>query len=252
MNKYICCLILCSMLLLYCCRNRNPIPEESNQSNGYNTTLTADEKLKINALKGGFDTIIKYLQNQLINNPNLETHAKNQYQEIVTKYPEFIEWLSNNIQKKKELADAFTIVYNFLNAKRKLQTNKISTEQIIINTINCHLQTLQNQFNVQCNNNDYAYNKIPDINTKFKLYVSFDHLLQIIHQQKTNEKSFKNIIDSLLEPAYPIAILIGTDGLEATVRKKLNDSQRQGLDSLKAALNNKTILHNFLISNKKK
>ncbi|ATQ15320.1 Mlp family lipoprotein (plasmid) [Borrelia miyamotoi] len=243
MNKNISYLIIiCSMLLLYSCGDYNPIPEENNQKNGYNIALSADEQQKFNALKGGLDTIIKYLQNQLINNPRLETNKKNQYQKIINKYPDFIEWLSNNPDKQKELASDFVIVYEFLNEKRVQQASNLTNEQLIINTLNCAIQSQNNK----CNDNDYVYDEKENIFFKTYFHHFFHDFLIPMNNTKTNEEIFESM---KLEPYREIYNLIGMTRYEDKVRKTLNHNQKKGLDLLKEALISKKILYGLLISN---
>ncbi|WAZ72924.1 Mlp family lipoprotein (plasmid) [Borrelia miyamotoi] len=248
MNKYIYCLILCSMLLLYSCGDKNPMPNGNNLTNGFNTTLSADEKLKINALKGGLDTIVKACQNQLIDNSNLSTLEKNQYQKIVTKYPDFIEWLSNNPDKQKELANDFTIVYEFLNEKRIQQASNLTNEQLIINTLNC---AIQSQNNSKCNDNNYVYSDKENAFFEEVFYNFFNRFLIYMNNTKTNEEIFESM---KLKPYQGIYDLIGIEitKYEDKVRKTLNHNQKKGLNFLKEAFVNKTIFYNFLILNENK
>ncbi|ATQ15344.2 Mlp family lipoprotein (plasmid) [Borrelia miyamotoi] len=242
MVKFIYYLIMSCTLLLYCCLNRNPMPEGTNPNNDFNSikgdphiyidinTTLAEEEV-FSALKSGFDTIIT-------NTP--KGHKK-------TKYNNFITWLSNNPQKKKELANAFTIVYNFLDDRRKRQSSNLTTEQLIINTLKC---CVPKPVNAICNDNNHAYQTIPDIDgndLQNALHLNFTFLLQDIFSKNSNEEIFKITIDNLREPFIYIANFIGTDRLEQIIRQNhLNDSQKQGLDLLKAALNDKGKFHQFL------
>ncbi|WAZ72292.1 Mlp family lipoprotein (plasmid) [Borrelia miyamotoi] len=247
MVKFIYYLIMSYTLFLYCCLNRNPMPEGNNPKNDFNSikgdphiyidinTTLAEEEV-FNAFKSGLDTIVTNI-------------PKGQNK---TKYQGFIEWLSNNPQKKKELANAFSIVYNFLNDRRKRQSSNLTTAQLIINTLKC---CTPKPVSAICNDNNHAYQTILGIdrqNLQHALHLCFTFLLQDMFSKNSNEEIFKITIDNLREPFIYIANFIGTDRLEQIIRQNLNDSQKQGLDLLKAALNAKGKLHKFLQLNRDK
>lgn len=242
------------MLLLYSCGDRHPMPKGDNLTNGFKTTLSADEQQNFNTLKRILDIIIKYLQNQLIDNPNLKTLEKNQYQklqekqsqDIINKYPDFIEWLSNYPDKQKELANDFSIVYEFLNEKRIQQASNLTNEQLIINTINCDRQL---QDNDTCNDKDYMYTNNKNVFFGNNLYFYFYNFLIHMNNTKTNEEIFESM---KLEPYRNIDSLIGKNRYENAIRKTLNHNQKKGLNFLKEAFFPEIKLHNFLILNKNK
>lgn len=279
--------MLCSISLLCCCGEKNYMPEDNKPTNGSiiissstlpiennlinnsnmiqfgtktntnrATTLTADEEEKFNVLKSGFDIILKHMENELKDHkanikPLFEYHVE-EYENILSKYPGFIEWLSNNPQKKKELVNAFTYFYDFLNDQRIKQSSTFTNKQLLTNTLNCKLKAYQKS-NAQCNDNNYAYNNNSVRNFKGNIYSVFLQLLTEINTKNTNEEIFEAIIqDILLKPDSVIASLIGTDRLEAMIRReKLNDNQEKGLDFLKKAfinfINADYMLYTFLM-----
>ncbi|QFP42632.1 Mlp family lipoprotein (plasmid) [Borrelia miyamotoi] len=288
MNKYVYYLILCGTLLLHCCGERNTKPEGNKPTNGSTiissstlpiennlinnsnmtqigtktntnrtTTLTADdEEEKFNTFKSGLDIILKHMENELKDHkanikPLSEYHVE-EYENTLSQYPGFIEWLSNNPQKQKELANAFTYFYDFLNDQRIKQSSTLTNQQLLINTLNCNLKAYQKS-NAQCNDNNYAYNNNSVQNLKDKIYSVFLQLLKEINTKNTNEERLDAIIqDILLKPDSVIARLIGTDRLEAMIkREKLNDNQEKGLDFLKKAfinlVNADYMLYTFLL-----
>ncbi|WP_346313235.1 Mlp family lipoprotein [Borrelia miyamotoi] len=285
MVKFIYYLMICSISLLCCCGERNTTPEGNKPTNGSTTvfsstlpiennlinnsnmiqidtqtntttTLTAAEEEKFNALKSGFDIISKHMENELKDHkanirPLFEYNVK-AYENILSKYPDFIEWLSNNPQNKKELANAFTYFYDFLNDQRIKQSSTLTNKQLLINTLNCNLTAYQKS-NAQCNDNNYAYNNNSVRNLKDKIYSVFAQFLTRINTKNTNEEILEAIIqDTLLKPYFVIASLIGTDRLETMIRReKLNDNQEKGLDFLKKAfinlINADYMLYTFLL-----
>ncbi|WP_338321045.1 Mlp family lipoprotein [Borrelia miyamotoi] len=149
-------------------------------------------------------------------------------QNIVNKYPNFRTWLSNNSTKKKKLANAFTTIYNFLEEQRLLKSSNLSSEQLIINTLNCFSE---NKVNPQCNNTDYAY-----IDSNLHLKEVFHYLIMSLHIKNTNEEIFKNMQDILLSAKGYLNALIKSFEYEKILRPKLNYNQKQGLNFLKQAL----------------
>ncbi len=97
--------------------------------------LTPDEEKMFNSLINVFKYTIEKLNNEIQGCMNGNKSKCN----------DFFDWLSEDIQKQKELAGAFTKVYNFL--KSKAQNEAFDT--YIKGAIDCKKNTPQN-----CNNNN--------------------------------------------------------------------------------------------------
>ncbi|QFP42440.1 Mlp family lipoprotein (plasmid) [Borrelia miyamotoi] len=257
MNKFIyylimCGTLLCGTLFLYHCDSGNPMYEENNlTSNSITTSQIANENINLANDKQKFDTFKSGLNTIIITSNTQESQE--------AKYQGFIEWLSNNPQKQKELTNAFTIVYDFLDDQRRLQSSNLTNEQLVINTIKC---ISVEQDNPKCNEQDYIYhidNYIHNVHNvdedylfKIKFYTGFYSLLKEIDIKNTNEEIFERIRDNLIEKSPSIGNMIGPTRYEAALRKEFDGNQNKGLDFLKAALNDQNNLYLFLILNKTK
>ncbi|WP_434757226.1 Mlp family lipoprotein (plasmid) [Borrelia puertoricensis] len=237
MNKYIKLTILCSLLLLCCCGGHklSMVPKHtvftSNPKNDHLTnlqegnkaernseekpkeviTLTDNEKEKFDVLINGFDKILE-----------LDPYFKIDSNPEVKKSSNFLNWLRLiDISKKKELANLFIIVYDFLKDKKPPKLNNLTINQLVSNTIACQSQN-------QCNN---TYNNI-QISTFFRGVLS-----EICSREKTNEEIFEYLKEELLNPSNHVAGLIGEEIGERTIKIKLkNDNKRmQAFNFLKSA-----------------
>uniref|UniRef100_A0A5P8AXL2 Mlp family lipoprotein n=1 Tax=Borrelia miyamotoi TaxID=47466 RepID=A0A5P8AXL2_9SPIR len=148
-------------------------------------TSQVDEKQKFNALKSGFDT--------LFINPNTQ-------EELKTKYQSFIDWLSNHPDKQKELANAFTHVYEFLDAQRIRQSSNLTTEQLLINILNCveaedYIDSEDKQRNSITCNNLHVY-KDEDKNA---IYIIFIYWIDLFDKPYTNNEELFKIIKTQMD-----------------------------------------------------
>ncbi|WAZ72338.1 Mlp family lipoprotein (plasmid) [Borrelia miyamotoi] len=113
---------------------------------------------------------------------------------ILKKYPDFIDWLSKESQKQKELAElanAFTTVYNFLEDHKRLQSSNLTTQQLTINSIHCIFK-YKLKFS-ECNSNSSKDNDL-----KNKISTIIYSLLRHIKHQNINEEIFEDIKISYL------------------------------------------------------
>ncbi|WP_215540890.1 Mlp family lipoprotein [Borreliella bavariensis] len=112
-------------------------------------TLTAEEEKLFNSLQTAFQYTIEKLSNQIqgCNNGNK------------SKCTDFFNWLSKDIQKQKELANAFKKVYDFLDKKRQEKANNKDFDTYIKGGIDCQAN------NANGNNcNDGKHGNINDTN----------------------------------------------------------------------------------------
>ncbi|WP_215535830.1 Mlp family lipoprotein [Borreliella bavariensis] len=112
-------------------------------------TLTADEEKMFNSLVTVFKYTIEKLNNE-IQNCNNENESK---------CTSFFDWLTSiDIQKQKELANAFTTVYKFLESKRKSKSNGEDFNTYIKGAIDCKANKENRQGNQNnCNNDNNKY-----------------------------------------------------------------------------------------------
>ncbi|MDO7256985.1 Mlp family lipoprotein, partial [Borreliella burgdorferi] len=101
-------------------------------------TLTSEESKLLNSLVTAFKYTIEKLSEKIqgCNNGNKGKCA------------EFFDWLfSTDTQKQKELASAFTTVYNFLESKRQSKANDEDFDAYIKGAIDCKTKNQDNQCN---------------------------------------------------------------------------------------------------------
>ncbi|QFP42602.1 Mlp family lipoprotein (plasmid) [Borrelia miyamotoi] len=204
MSKYINYLILCCTLLLHCCEERNTIPEGNKPTNG--SKNTKDNSASQNL--GGTDqkTITLNLEQQKFNSlilgfktirASIEDDLKSSGPEIEPIYTEFIRWLSNNPQKQKELANAFTKIYDFFDEKRKIHANNRTFDEYITDAINAGYG---NHENGKYGKDVVINADIPAITTTQHynyIWDFFRNTIDAIRYQTTNEDKFQTIINEV-------------------------------------------------------
>ncbi|WP_281505915.1 Mlp family lipoprotein [Borrelia turicatae] len=89
------------------------------------STLTADEKKKFDSLKHAFKKVIEKLQEQIGGCQNGNK----------SKCTGFLDWLDGDTKKQKELANAFTTAYNFLDKKRSEKDSEKNFDEYISDAI---------------------------------------------------------------------------------------------------------------------
>ncbi|AOW96191.1 Mlp family lipoprotein [Borrelia miyamotoi] len=244
MNKYIYCLILCSMLLFYCCGERNPMPKGNNLTNDSNTTLSADEQQKV-------DTLIYVFKKMIENDNQLNMEQKE-------KYKMFEIWLLKDTQKQKELADHFQYVYYLLDQETKpQQASNIPIKQIIVNTIDCVASN-------QCDgrNDVYSYHRDDSLTDGEKIESFFSNLLQNIldtlkksnNNINTYEEVFKYLRSEFVSPNNAIITGLSTD--ETLNKMRFNNQQikairflQDSIDKSKQDINNSIYISFIVLSN---
>ncbi|PRR63097.1 Mlp family lipoprotein [Borreliella burgdorferi] len=136
-------------------------------------TLTSDEKKMFTSLVTAFKYTIEKLNNEIQGCNNGDNGKCNN----------FFDWLSEDIQKQKELAGAFTKVYNFLKSKAQNET----FDTYIKGAIDCKKNTLQD-----CNNNKYG-NGSNDIEQYFR------GVANDMSNRNSNEEIYQYLKDELLK-----------------------------------------------------
>ncbi|MCD2385101.1 Mlp family lipoprotein [Borreliella burgdorferi] len=137
-------------------------------------TLTSDEEKMFNSLINVFKYTIEKLNNEIQGCMNGNKSKCN----------DFFDWLSEDIQKQKELADAFTKVYNFLKSKAQNET----FDTYIKGAIDCKKNTLQD-----CNNNNKYGNGSNDIEQYFR------GVANDMSNRNSNEEIYQYLKDELLK-----------------------------------------------------
>ncbi|MCD2372285.1 Mlp family lipoprotein [Borreliella burgdorferi] len=98
--------------------------------------LTPDEEKMFNSLINVFKYTIDKLNNEIQGCMNGNKSKCN----------DFFDWLSEDIQKQKELAQAFAKVYNFLESKKKLKASGETFDTYIKGAIDCKNNDNNNKY----------------------------------------------------------------------------------------------------------
>ncbi|UVY98935.1 Mlp family protein (plasmid) [Borrelia hermsii] len=181
--------MLFGAVLLYCCkgykvriaptedqshssskRAMNNLHKETDEIKEKAITLTDDERKKFNSLKHALEKVVEKLQNQIQGCQNDKS-----------KCTSFLTWLSKDIPKQKELANAFTDVYNFLEKKRQEKASDKDFDTYISDAIDC-----------QAGNNDGKYG-----NGTNEIEQFFRGILNDIPNKSTNKEMFECLKDGL-------------------------------------------------------
>ncbi len=136
--------------------------------------LTPDEEKMFNSLINVFKYTIEKLNNEIQGCMNGNKSKCN----------DFFDWLSEDIQKQKELAGAFTKVYNFLKSKAQNET----FDTYIKGAIDCKKNTPQD-----CNNN----NKYGKGTNEIEQY--FRGVANDMSNRNSNEEIYQYLKDELLD-----------------------------------------------------
>ncbi|APS99213.1 hypothetical protein Bmayo_05920 (plasmid) [Borreliella mayonii] len=141
-------------------------------------TLTHKEEKMFNLLKTVFTYTIKKLYNEMQESIN---GNKGEYE---SKCNNFFNWLFKDPQKQKELANAFTKVYNFLESKRQSKASGESFDAYIKGAIDCKNN----------DNNKYGNGSDNEIRQYFKGVAdsTFSH-------KNDNNEIYKCLKDELLD-----------------------------------------------------
>ncbi|AHH11571.1 Mlp family lipoprotein (plasmid) [Borrelia coriaceae] len=203
-------LVFYSTILFYCC-NSDTINDTSNKPHEQNeikpVTLTADEKQKLDVLINAFNKVIE---------------LKRLPDDELQKSQNLLNWLGSiNVQKQKELANVFTLVYNFLKDKTHSQLNNLTITQFINNALACHDTN-------ECNNLNTLTGRIK----LFFIIVLYD----ITRTSNTNEERFQALKAELLNINKYVISLLGREIYERVIRMQLKND------------NNKTQAFNLLIN----
>ncbi|WP_025408695.1 Mlp family lipoprotein [Borrelia coriaceae] len=170
-------------------------------------TLIDDEKQKFDVLINAFNKVIEL---KLLPDDELQ------------KSQNFLNWIrSKDVQEQKELANAFTLVYDFLKDTKPSQLNNLTLTQLISNTLTCGATN-------QCND---TYTNIQDIQMFFT-----NVLKQASFQKDTNAMIFQALKIELLNPHHHGASSLGKKLYERRIRMQLKND------------NNRTQAFNFLIN----
>ncbi|AHH11629.1 Mlp family lipoprotein (plasmid) [Borrelia coriaceae] len=231
MKIFIKTLIFCSTLLLYCCNSdkingtsdktipilhklpkqgeNNLQPKAHGKDETRLNTLTDDENQKFDVLINAFNKIIE---------------LKRVSDDASQKSQNFLNWIrSTEVQKQKELANAFTIVYEALKDKKPPQLKNLTITQLINNALTCPSID-------QCNDT-YTNIRPPDILMFFR-----NVLKDTISANNTNAKRFKALKIELLNLNQHVHSLLEGEQYEIMLRMQIKND------------NNLTQAFNFLIN----
>ncbi|WP_215539934.1 Mlp family lipoprotein [Borreliella bavariensis] len=158
---------------------------EQKESQEEKITLTNQESKLFNSLTTVFKYTIDKLNNQIQGCTNGEK----------SKCTDFFDWLSKDIQKQKELANAFTKVYDFLGSKRQSKANGEDFNTYIKGAIDCKTNKENgrgNQNNCNNDNNKYGANRENEIEQYFR------NMAVSIFAKNGNEEIYQCLKDELL------------------------------------------------------
>ncbi|WP_215539954.1 Mlp family lipoprotein [Borreliella bavariensis] len=159
-------------------RKKRDLSQEEVQEEKIN--LTPDEEKMFNSLVTVFKYTIEKLNNEIqnCNNGNKSNCTG------------FFDWLTSiDTQKQKELAKAFTTVYNFLESKRKLKANSEDFDTYIKGAMACKATNKQNPCN---HNNKYG-------NGKNEIEQYFRGVAGDIFYKNGNEEIYECLKEKLLD-----------------------------------------------------
>ncbi|WP_215540976.1 Mlp family lipoprotein [Borreliella bavariensis] len=147
---------------------------DAKESQQEKITLTNQESKLFNSLTTVFKYTIDKLNNQIQGCTNGEK----------SKCTGFFDWLSKDIQKQKELANAFTTVYNFLKSK----ANDKDFDTYIKEAIDCKTDNQKD-----CNKDNKSRNGTNEIEQYFRGIASD------IFSKKNNEEIYQCLKEKLLD-----------------------------------------------------
>ncbi|SCW45819.1 Mlp lipoprotein family protein [Borreliella japonica] len=140
-------------------------------------TITPEEEKKFNSLINAFKYTIEKLTEQIQGCTN----------ENKSKCTNFFDWLYTDIQKQKELANAFTSVYDFLETKRQSKAEDEDFDTYIKGAIDCQVTN-----NEKCTDNKHG-------NGKNEIEQYFRGIAGDIFNKKSNDEIYQCLKDELLK-----------------------------------------------------
>ncbi|WP_025408980.1 Mlp family lipoprotein [Borrelia coriaceae] len=169
-------------------------------------TLIDDEKQKFDVLINAFNKMIE-----------LKRLPDNELQESQN----FLNWIrATDVKKQEELANAFTLAYDFLKDKTSQQSNNLTTTQFINNALTC------------CDTPEYNRNT-----TTRRIQTFFRNILYgTIKASNNNEERFQDLKTELLRRNNHVNFLLGIERFERKIRMQLKND------------NNRTQVFNFLMN----
>ncbi|WP_421115135.1 Mlp family lipoprotein (plasmid) [Borreliella andersonii] len=142
-------------------------------------TLTSEESKMFNSLVNTFKYTIQKLSDQIHGCINGNKNKCNG----------FFDWLSKDIQKQKELANAFTKVYNFLESKRQSKASNENFDTYIKGAIDCKTNNQQD-----CNkDNKYGSGNDNEIEQYFRGMAG-----SVFDNKNDNNEIYKSLKNELL------------------------------------------------------
>ncbi|UPA13869.1 Mlp family lipoprotein [Borrelia turicatae] len=186
-----------------------------------------DEQIK-------FDTIIHVFNSIIKNDNQLSTEKKE-------KYKKFENWLLQDTQKQKELAEHFQYIYEFLRRDKPEQASNITIKQLLGNTIDC-----VSSDTCEGRNDVYSYER-PDSSTEGeRIKRVFEKLLYKMLgisdnvTDNINDKMFKYLKSELI---FENSLIVRDLYYDPSQFHKLrfNDSQRKVIEGLLKLIINPTL-----------
>ncbi|WP_418905606.1 Mlp family lipoprotein [Borreliella japonica] len=157
-------------------RKKRDLDTQEPQEEEKKITITPEEEKKFNSLTNAFKYTIEKLTEQIHGCTN----------ENKSKCTSFFDWLYTDIQKQKELANAFTSVYDFLETKRQSKAKGEDFDTYIKGAIDCKVTNDAN-----CTDNKHGND-----NNEIEQY--FRGIAGDIFNKKSNDEIYQCLKDELL------------------------------------------------------
>ncbi|AHH05740.1 Mlp family lipoprotein (plasmid) [Borrelia miyamotoi] len=195
--------ILLSELLFYCCEGHSNFLEKktSGKTKKEMVILTDYEQKKLDSLIKPFIQTLNKKIDQVIECKNRQVKCK-------IDFLTFSNWLSKDIKKQKELVNDFTIVYDFLEVKRKKHATNMTFDQYISNAID----------NVHDKYGNHIYNFFRDslnniLRENRDKGILLDRILNDVFRKSTNDEIFTRLKKEISENDSPnLQILLRWQG----------------------------------------
>ncbi|MBB6208548.1 Mlp family lipoprotein [Borreliella lanei] len=161
-------------------KSRKKRDSKQGESQQEKITLTSEEEKIFNSLVTAFKYTIEKLKNEIQGCNNGDNAKCNN----------FFAWLSKDIQKQKEVTNAFTKVYNFLESKKQSKASNENFDTYIKGAIDCKTNNQQD-----CNkDNKYGSGNGNEIEQYFRGMAG-----SIFDNKNDNDEIYKCLKEELLK-----------------------------------------------------
>ncbi|WP_024654622.1 Mlp family lipoprotein [Borrelia hispanica] len=138
MYKYLKHILIYSLILVYSCTDKLKVHERISLTPAKQIPQTEETK-NFNTIIHGFNKYIELAREAIIKHKS----GKERIQDFdavktdVEKYAKFISWIEKNLEKKKELDEAWTEAYNLLEQRRAENAPEKTLKEYISDALDC-------------------------------------------------------------------------------------------------------------------